>query len=244
MASGTRTMEDNMSLNVISSVYAICSDAAGLQETSLLSCCSCRLCIILVATVDSIGAVFQTLYISIFIAYAEKPMKLKMFGFLVSVFAVFASIVFISLELFDSPARQLFVGYLSVASLISMFAFPLLIIVSSLNAFAFFRYSDEIDSLIRFLFQNLVIKMRSVEYMPFSLSLCLNLCCENSLPLMHVRNGIGTVPGIAQLALYAYFERTKVLLAVRSHRLEKFLTGDINPPPATVVLENASTTEN
>ncbi|KAB2060676.1 hypothetical protein ES319_A10G034800v1 [Gossypium barbadense] len=43
--------------------------------------------IILVATVNSIGAIFQLIYIIIFIAYATKPMKLKMLGFLVSVFA-------------------------------------------------------------------------------------------------------------------------------------------------------------
>lgn len=51
---------------------------------------------------------------------------------LLGVFGVFALIAYVSLELLDHPARQAFVGYLSVASLISMFASPLLIIVGLL----------------------------------------------------------------------------------------------------------------
>ncbi|XP_021294666.1 bidirectional sugar transporter SWEET2a-like isoform X2 [Herrania umbratica] len=176
-----------MSSTALSSVYAVCSDAAGVAGNifalvlflspiptfqriirnesteqfsgmpyiyALLNCLIClwygmplvKPGIILVATVNSTGAVFQLIYICIFIRYAAKPMKLKMLGFLISVFAIFALIVFVSLRFLDSPSRQLFVGYLSIASLVSMFASPLLII-------------------------NLVIKMRSVEYMPFPLSL-------------------------------------------------------------------------
>ena len=68
-------------------------------------------------------------------------LQLKMLGFLMSIFAIFALIIFVSLRFLDSPSRQLFVGYLSVASLISMFASPLLIIVSSLK-FQIFRPLD------------------------------------------------------------------------------------------------------
>ncbi|TYJ13206.1 hypothetical protein E1A91_A10G035800v1 [Gossypium mustelinum] len=220
-----------MSLTIISSVYEVCSDAAGIAGNifafglflspiptfrriirngsteqfsgmpyiyALLNCLICLWYgfpiispgIILEATVNSIGAVFQLIYIIIFIAYATKPMKLKMLGFLVSVFAVFASIVFVSLQFLDSSSRQLFIGYLSVASLISMFASPLLII-------------------------NLVIKMKSVEYMPFSLSLATFLMSLAFFvygllkhdPFIYAPNGIGTVLGTVQLALYAYFKR-------------------------------------
>ncbi|XVF87243.1 hypothetical protein PTKIN_Ptkin18bG0103100 [Pterospermum kingtungense] len=144
--------------------------------------------IILVATVNSFGAVFQFIYITIFIRYAEKQMKLKMLGFLASVFAAFAFIVLVTLRFLDPPTRQLFVGYLSVASLISMFASPLLII-------------------------NLVIKMRSVEYMPLSLSLATFLMSLAFFvygifkhdPFIYVPNGIGTVLGTVQLALYTYY---------------------------------------
>ncbi|KAL2475100.1 Bidirectional sugar transporter SWEET2 [Abeliophyllum distichum] len=42
--------------------------------------------VILVATVNSVGAIFQLIYITIFITYAEKPKKLKMLGLLLAVF--------------------------------------------------------------------------------------------------------------------------------------------------------------
>lgn len=102
--------------------------------------------IILVATVNSVGAIFQLMYTIIFIAYAERGKKVKMLGLLIVVFALFTSVVFVSMSMFEPPSRQLFVGYLSIASLICMFASPLFVI-------------------------NLVIKTKSVEYMPFHLSL-------------------------------------------------------------------------
>ena len=55
-----------------------------------------------------------------------------MSALLAGVACVFAAIVFVSLEFFDHTKRQTFVGYLSVASLISMFASPLSIIVGFL----------------------------------------------------------------------------------------------------------------
>ncbi|KAK6917273.1 SWEET sugar transporter [Dillenia turbinata] len=122
----------------------------------------------LVATVNSVGSMFQLAYVAIFITYAEKGKKIKMTGLLLGVFCLFFAIVFVSMRYLDSHTRQLFVGYLSVASLISMFASPLFII-------------------------NLVIRTRSVEYMPFYLSL--------STFLMR------TILGVVQLALYSYYNK-------------------------------------
>ncbi|XP_077250938.1 bidirectional sugar transporter SWEET2a-like isoform X2 [Tasmannia lanceolata] len=85
--------------------------------------------VILVATVNSIGAVFQLTYIIIFIIYAEKSKRVNMFGLLVAVFGIFGAIVFVSIWCLDPITRQIFVGCLSVASLICMFASPLFIIV-------------------------------------------------------------------------------------------------------------------
>lgn len=141
--------------------------------------------IILVFTVNSIGAMFQLVYISIFIIHAEGSKKLKMLGLVLGVFAVFAVIVAISLYLFEPPSRQTFVGYLSIFSLISMFASPLFII-------------------------NLVIKTKSVEYMPFYLSLATFLMSLSFFaygmfkndPFISVPNGIGGVLGVIQLVLY------------------------------------------
>ncbi|EEF40159.1 conserved hypothetical protein [Ricinus communis] len=144
--------------------------------------------VILVATVNSIGAIFQFIYILIFILHADKARKLKMIGLLVAVSALFAVIVFVSLNFFESHARQMFVGYLSVFSLISMFASPLCVI-------------------------NLVFKTKSVEYMPFYLSLATFLMSLSFFaygmlkydPFISVPNGIGTILGITQLMLYFYY---------------------------------------
>ncbi|KAL2484316.1 Bidirectional sugar transporter SWEET2 [Forsythia ovata] len=146
--------------------------------------------IILIATVNSVGAIFQLIYIIIFITYAEKTKKVKMLGLLLAVFAVFGAIVFLSIKVFEPPNRQLFVGYLSVFSLISMFASPLFII-------------------------NLVIKTKSVEYMPFYLSLATFLMSLSFFgygmfkqdPFISVPNGIGAILGIIQLVLYFCYSR-------------------------------------
>ncbi|KAK9093512.1 hypothetical protein Syun_028423 [Stephania yunnanensis] len=147
--------------------------------------------IILVATVNSVGAVFQFTYVCIFIVYADKVKKFKMLGLLIGVVCTYAIIIFASLKLFNDPSRKLFVGYLSVASLISMFASPLFIM-------------------------NLVIRTKSVEFMPFYLSLSTFLMSVSFFvygilkddAFIYVPNGIGTLLGTAQLGLYAYYSRS------------------------------------
>uniref|UniRef100_A0A7C8Z6V9 Bidirectional sugar transporter SWEET n=1 Tax=Opuntia streptacantha TaxID=393608 RepID=A0A7C8Z6V9_OPUST len=212
-----------------SSVYSICSDAAGVAGNifafalfvspmptfrriirhksteqfsglpyiyALLNCLICLWYgtpivspdIILVFTVNSIGAVFQLVYIVIFTFYASKEKKMKMIWLLLAVFGAFAVIIFVSLRIHDHNIRQMFVGFLSCASLVSMFASPLFII-------------------------NLVIRTKSVEYMPFYLSLAtfvmsLSFFAYGLLkydPFIYVPNGIGTILGMLQLALYAYY---------------------------------------
>nr|XP_029119187.1 bidirectional sugar transporter SWEET2a isoform X2 [Elaeis guineensis] len=146
--------------------------------------------VILVATVNSIGAIFQLVYVALFIKYADKTKKLKMAGLLIAVFCAFALVICVSLELLDDGRRQMFVGYLSVASLISMFASPLFII-------------------------NLVIRTGSVEFMPFYLSLSTFLMSISFFAygmlkhdfFIYVPNGIGTILGVIQLLLYAYYSR-------------------------------------
>ncbi|MBA0591276.1 hypothetical protein Gorai_019954, partial [Gossypium raimondii] len=84
---------------------------------------------VLVMTVNSIGAVFQITYIVTFIVYADKEKKMRMLGMLLGVFGLLAIIVAGSLQIADRATRWIFVGFLSCASLISMFASPLFIIV-------------------------------------------------------------------------------------------------------------------
>lgn len=143
---------------------------------------------ILITTVNSIGAIFQLVYISLFIANAERVRKMKMLSLLAAVFVLFAILVTLSLRVFDFASRQMFVGFLSCASLISMFASPLFII-------------------------RLVIQTKSVEYMPFYLSLSSFLMSMSFFAygmfnwdaFIFVPNGIGALLGITQLGLYTYY---------------------------------------
>ncbi|KAJ4726522.1 Bidirectional sugar transporter SWEET [Melia azedarach] len=146
---------------------------------------------ILVMTVNSIGAAFQLVYITLFVAYADKEKKVRMLGLLLAVFGVFAIIVVGSLHIVDASLRQIFVGLLSCAALISMFASPLFII-------------------------NLVIQTKSVEFMPFYLSLSTFLLSTSFFlygilnwdAFIYVPNGVGTILGIIQLVLYFYYKGT------------------------------------
>ncbi|KAG4971696.1 hypothetical protein JHK85_038117 [Glycine max] len=151
---------------------------------------------LLVTTVNSIGAVFQFVYIIIFLMYAEKAKKVRMIGLSLAVLGIFAIILVGSLQIDDIIMRRFFVGFLSCASLISMFASPLFII-------------------------KLVIQTKSVEFMPFYLSLSTFLMSTSFLlyglfnddAFIYVPNGIGTILGLIQLILYFYFE-----VVGKSHR--------------------------
>ncbi|KAJ9671327.1 hypothetical protein PVL29_025159 [Vitis rotundifolia] len=146
---------------------------------------------IMVTTVNSIGAAFQLVYIILFTTYTDKRKKVRMFGLLMVDIVLFLVIVVGSLEISDFAIRRMFVGFLSCAALISMFASPLFVI-------------------------NLVIRTRSVEFMPFYLSLSTFLMSASFLaygilnndPFVYVPNGAGTVLGIVQLGLYSYYKRT------------------------------------
>lgn len=143
----------------------------------------------MVLTVNSAGAVFQFVYLILFVTYAEKHRKVRMIGLLLAVLGLFAIIVFGSWQIVDHVMRQMFVGFLSVASLISMFASPLFII-------------------------KLVIRTKSVEFMPFYLSLSTFLMSAsfflygllNFDVFVYVPNGIGTILGIVQLVLYFHYK--------------------------------------
>ncbi|EPS71278.1 hypothetical protein M569_03483, partial [Genlisea aurea] len=145
---------------------------------------------LMVTTVNSIGALFQLVYLAIFINYADRSKKLKMLGLVFMVFVLFGIISFGSLSMSDFGVRHLTVGFISCASLISMFASPLFII-------------------------NLVIRTRSVEFMPFYLSLSTFLMSISFLlygvfngdPFVYVPNGIGTILGTIQLLLFAYYRK-------------------------------------
>ncbi|CAK7351797.1 unnamed protein product [Dovyalis caffra] len=145
---------------------------------------------LLVVTVNSFGSVFQLAYIILFIIYAERKIKIRMSASLLAVLGVFAIIVVGSLQIHARMIRWVTVGSLTVVSLISMFASPLFVI-------------------------NLVIRTKSVEFMPFYLSLSTFLMSTsfflygvlNFDAFVYVPNGVGTILGIIQLALYFHYKK-------------------------------------
>ncbi|KAJ8755082.1 hypothetical protein K2173_016726 [Erythroxylum novogranatense] len=146
---------------------------------------------LMVMTVNSLGAVFQLAYVILFIFYSDKSKKVMMLGLLLAVFSIVAIIVVGSMQIVNRDIRRVTVGLLSCFSLVSMFASPLFII-------------------------NLVIRTKSVEFMPFFLSLSTFLMSTsfflygilNFDAFVYAPNGIGAMLGIIQLALYFYYRRS------------------------------------
>nr|QUJ17882.1 SWEET2a [Hemerocallis fulva] len=146
--------------------------------------------VILMCTVNSVGAAFQLVYITVYILFADSSGKVKISGLLIAVFGAFALVMYSTLQYFDHGMRKLVVGYLSIATLISMFASPLSVI-------------------------NLVIRTKSVEFMPFYLSLATFLMSISFFAygmllqdfFVYLPNGIGSILGAIQLLLYAYYSK-------------------------------------
>ncbi|KAL6536670.1 hypothetical protein OROMI_026251 [Orobanche minor] len=96
---------------------------------------------LLVTTVNSVGGIFQLVYIAIFIMYAEKNKKLRMLGLLLSVFVVFAVIAIGSLLIDDFEVRHLIVGFLSCGALISIVPNGIGTILAIIQLFLFWYYT-------------------------------------------------------------------------------------------------------
>ncbi|PNY00176.1 bidirectional sugar transporter sweet5-like protein [Trifolium pratense] len=145
---------------------------------------------ILVVTINSVGLVFEFVYLTIFYIYAKKEGRKKMQLYLSIEAILFAAIVLTTmLALHGTTKRSFLVGILCDIFNIMMYVSPLTIMAK-------------------------VIKTKSVKYMPFWLSLAnfLNGCCWTTYALIHpfdiyvlVSNGIGAISGFVQLLLYAYF---------------------------------------
>jgi len=150
---------------------------------------------ILVATVNGAGVVFETLYTTVFLVFCKnKKERLKVVGLLAIIGIFFAAVAAFSLALEHTHKRRtLVVGTICIVFNVFMYASPL--------------------SVMR-----MVIKTKSVKYMPFYLSLgctangfiwtaygCIHFDINLVLP-----NGLGALLGVCQLILYAvYYGSTK-----------------------------------
>ncbi|KAF9601648.1 hypothetical protein IFM89_021114 [Coptis chinensis] len=170
----------------------------------------------LLITINSFGCVIETIYISMFIAYAPRKARILTAKLLLLLnLGVFCMIVLLTLLLAKGPNRVVVLGWICVAFAASVFAAPL--------------------SIVR-----LVISTKSVEFMPFSLSLFLTLSAISwfSYGLLlkdiyiAIPNVLGFFFGVLQMILYAIYKDTKKTIDEKKVPEQKF---DV---------DNLSTTDN
>ncbi|KAI8013233.1 Bidirectional sugar transporter SWEET1 [Camellia lanceoleosa] len=146
----------------------------------------------LVSTINGTGAAIEAIYVFIFIIFAPKKEKGKILGLLIFVLSVFTAVALISMFALHGKNRKIFCGLAASIFSIIMYASPL--------------------SIMR-----MVIKTKSVEFMPFFLSLFVFLCGTSWFifgllgkdPFVAVPNGFGSGLGVIQLILYVIYRNNK-----------------------------------
>ncbi|KAL6515472.1 Bidirectional sugar transporter sweet1 [Orobanche hederae] len=147
---------------------------------------------LLVSTINGTGAAIESVYVLIYLIFAPKKEKGKIVGLLAAVLAVFGTVAFVSMFALHGNGRKLFCGVAATIFSIIMYGSPLTII-------------------------RLVIKTKSVEFMPFFLSLFVFMCGTSWFvfgllgkdPFVAVPNGFGSGLGAVQLILYAIYRGNK-----------------------------------
>ncbi|XP_030936863.1 bidirectional sugar transporter SWEET1-like [Quercus lobata] len=147
---------------------------------------------LLVSTINGTGAGIEVIYVLIFIVYAPKKEKTKILGLFAFVLTFFAAVALISLLALHGNTRKLFCGFATAVFSIIMYGSPLSIMRT-------------------------VIRTKSVEFMPFFLSLFCFLCGTSFFlfgllgndPFVYVNNGFGSFLGALQLILYFIYRKNK-----------------------------------
>ncbi|THG01981.1 bidirectional sugar transporter SWEET1-like isoform X1 [Camellia sinensis] len=147
---------------------------------------------LLVTTINVTGAAIESIYVLIFLILSPRREKGKILGLLTVVLAIFAAVALISYFALHGRNRTIFCGLAASIFSIIMYASPLSIMRT-------------------------VIRTKSVEYMPFFLSLFVFLCGTcwflygllGKDPFIAVPNGFGSGLGTVQLILYAIYHNKK-----------------------------------
>ncbi|KAK9025419.1 hypothetical protein V6N11_038288 [Hibiscus sabdariffa] len=146
----------------------------------------------LLITINSFGCVVETLYISIFLAYAPKKSKLSAMKLFAAMnMGMFSLILVVTHFLVKSSLRVQVLGWINVTISVCVFAAPLNIMAR-------------------------VIRTRSVEFMPFNLSFFLTLSAILWFSYgvfikdfcVAVPNVLGFILGMLQMALYAIYRKS------------------------------------
>lgn len=147
----------------------------------------------LLITINSIGCVVETIYIAMYIAYAPKKAKMLTTKLLLLLnVGVFSLILLLTQALVKGSRRLRVLGWVCVAFSVIVFAAPL--------------------SIVR-----LVIRTKSVEFMPFSLSFFLTLSAVTWFAygillkdlFIALPNVLGFILGLLQMILYMIYRGRK-----------------------------------
>ncbi|KAG4117570.1 hypothetical protein ERO13_D12G239500v2 [Gossypium hirsutum] len=155
----------------------------------------------LVITINGAGTAIELVYLTLFLIFChdkKKRLKVLLIALVEVVFMALVAALVLTLA-HTTERRSMVVGIIAILFNIMMYASPLSVM-------------------------KLVISTKSVEYMPFFLSLA---SFANGVawttyaflpfdPFIAVPNGLGTLFSLAQLLLYAtYYESTKRIIAAR-----------------------------
>nr|CAB3461426.1 unnamed protein product [Digitaria exilis] len=145
-----------------------------------------------VSTVNGAGAAIEVVYVIIFLAFASSQRtRLRMLVLASAAAAVFAALALVSMLALQGERRKLLCGIAATVCSICMYGSPL--------------------SIMR-----LVVKTKSVEYMPFLLSLAVFLSGTSWLvygllgrdPFVVIPSAGGSFLGAVQLILYAIYRNS------------------------------------
>nr|GEW78142.1 exocyst complex component EXO70B1-like [Tanacetum cinerariifolium] len=144
----------------------------------------------LLITVNALGSLIETVYVIIFIIYATPYGRKQTLKILSASMALCLVISLGSFYLLHGPTRALVVGWICVALSICVFASPLTIVLQ-------------------------IVKTKSVEFMPFTLSCFLTLSAMMWFAYgmftkdlcVTVPNVLGFVLGMIQMSLYQYYKQ-------------------------------------
>ncbi|KAE8672380.1 Bidirectional sugar transporter SWEET4 [Hibiscus syriacus] len=155
----------------------------------------------LVVTINGAGTAIEVVFLTLFIVFChDKKKRLTVVLIVVVEIILMAALAALVLTIAHTTQRRsVVVGIIAISFNIMMYAAPLSVM-------------------------KLVITTKSVEYMPFSLSLAsfLNGIAWTTYaflpfdPFIAVPNGVGTMFSLAQLLLYGtYYKSTKRIIAAR-----------------------------
>ncbi|KAG8496771.1 hypothetical protein CXB51_007992 [Gossypium anomalum] len=194
----------------------------------------------LVVTINGTGTAIEIVYLTLFLIYCHDKKKRVKVMLIVLVEIIFiVGVTALVLIIADTTQPILFN--------IMMYAAPLSVMVSiNQNLYIDYLLNQFYYMMtMMMMMQKLVITTKSVEYMPFFLSLA---SFANGVawtayaflpfdPFIAVPNGLGTLFSLAQLLLYAtYYKSTKRIIAARQeakmemHLSEVVVNGDNKDP--------------